>query len=166
MMHPVSPASARASGQGYQTLSAPDGSFVIADLGRDRHQVWAEHPAFPKVSVAGVAGGTNGLVLHMKAGVLVTGRVVEEEGRPVAGFLLSAEGPRGRTERIFHDPAGGFELRLPPGPYRLQAESVFETPKRVALEERFVATEEKHSAPLELVARPRAEASGGPAPGR
>ena len=68
-------------------------------------------------------------VEHVELGVIhggtISGRVVDRDGRPVARAIVRALGrhvrPVGGTDLVESDASGGFELRLPPGSYVLDA---------------------------------------------
>jgi hypothetical protein len=117
-----------------------DGTFTIADLGARPYRVWARSPAHAEAELRGVKPPATGLRLHLPAGGLVAGVVVDAEDRPQPHYtvqvLPSGAGSNGRalreTARFWgrnrhevHDPNGTFEIGgLAAGSYDLEVTTV------------------------------------------
>jgi Carboxypeptidase regulatory-like domain len=98
-------------------------------------------PALPSAETVGVpdealmtivvaSADTDEVDLSVVRGGFVSGRVIDREGRPIVGAVLrarSSAGGRGglrptlATDITESDRTGTFELRLPPGPFDLEA---------------------------------------------
>ncbi|HYU80323.1 MAG TPA: carboxypeptidase-like regulatory domain-containing protein [Vicinamibacterales bacterium] len=78
--------------------------------------------------------------------VLRRGRVVDSQGRPVAGALVSVTWGTAPTPEIGRrtDDAGSFHVGLPPGRFRLQA---------IAVDGRTGETEVEGGSEIEIVIR-------------
>ncbi len=116
---------------GVSTRSARDGSFTLVGLTRGSHEVWAELPGFPRVSVGGVDAGATGVTLTIPPGSVLAGVVVGVGGAPVSAYELRTlpqgdarrRSPWHGTDRLTVDQEhGSFEVRgLEAGIYRLVA---------------------------------------------
>ncbi len=89
----------------------PDGSFTATRLPPGENQrLVAQHPEFERGTVGGislVAGGTrSGVVVTIHRGVVLTGRVADPDGNPIAGAEILAE-----TSRAVRSSAGGSMAR-------------------------------------------------------
>jgi protocatechuate 3,4-dioxygenase beta subunit len=108
------------------SASETDGTFAIKGLLAATYAVTAivdEHPAPDPVEVQLDARGARDLEIVIDRGGDVEGTVADEDGHPVAGAEVSAQGPKmrwGDQQRTQAD--GSFTLRgLPPGDYRVVA---------------------------------------------
>ena len=101
------------------TFTDREGRFWLGWLPNQRTRVWASHPAYaasPRVA-PGAAQGE--LVLTLRPGGRLRGRVVARGGRPVPFFRVFAVGPGNATRPLdVGDGGGAFEFQgLAPGPY-------------------------------------------------
>jgi RNA polymerase sigma-70 factor (ECF subfamily) len=118
----------RANGVGRKSASGSartldDGSFVLTGLDADetyeicaaawserRDDAWVSVCHDLPTSVAGVKAGAEDVVIRLDAGDVVTGTLLGEDGRPVAGAWLTVSPPRGQQEtreRPGYFPCGG-----------------------------------------------------------
>ena len=83
-----------------RTLTGPDGSFVLEDVGTEAVDVlaWApENDRLDPVRTDGVRPGTEDVELRLPALRTVTGRVVDADGRPVVDLEVEGEKEPVRT---------------------------------------------------------------------
>ena len=125
---------------GRQVLSGADGTFVVGGLVKGKYSVEVGiglgdgRDDYAPRTVAGVTAGTRELRIEVARGRAIAGRVVDEDGHPVAGKVVSLEplpaavvddvwipGPFfSRSMRT--GPDGAFRLEgLPPGTYSVHA---------------------------------------------
>lgn len=88
-------AAVRLRGEASRLRTRPDGSFTATRLPPGENQrLSVQHPEFERGTVGGislVAGGTrSGVVVTIRRGVVLTGRVSDPDGNPIAGAEVSA----------------------------------------------------------------------------
>lgn len=88
-------AAVRLWGEASRLRTRPDGSFTATRLPPGENQrLSVQHPEFERGTVGGislVAGGTrSGVVVTIRRGVVLTGRVSDPDGNPIAGAEVSA----------------------------------------------------------------------------
>ncbi|MBP7674953.1 MAG: carboxypeptidase regulatory-like domain-containing protein [Thermoanaerobaculia bacterium] len=88
-------AAVRLRGEASRLRTRPDGSFTATRLPPGENQrLSVQHPEFERGTVGGislVAGGTrSGVVVTIRRGVILTGRVSDPDGNPIAGAEVSA----------------------------------------------------------------------------
>jgi len=92
---PIDAAVRLRSGAASRLRTRPDGSFTATRLPPGENQrLSVQHPEFERGTVGGislVAGGTrSGVVVTIRRGVVLTGRVSDPDGNPIAGAEVSA----------------------------------------------------------------------------
>jgi protocatechuate 3,4-dioxygenase beta subunit len=92
---PIDAAVRLRSGVASRLRTRPDGSFTATRLPPGENQrLSVQHPEFERGTVGGislVAGGTrSGVVVTIRRGVVLTGRVSDPDGNPIAGAEVSA----------------------------------------------------------------------------
>ncbi len=130
-----------------ETVPCDDhGTWRIADVGAGRYVAHASsdhHISSPDLVVD--LGGPRELELKVDTGAQLTGRVVDDHGRPVADARVYV-GSKGETT----DAAGRFAVRgLPPDSY-----DVFASTDRAAMTSRKIAIARRAHVDVELVLRP------------
>ncbi|MFO0600550.1 MAG: carboxypeptidase-like regulatory domain-containing protein [Myxococcaceae bacterium] len=104
-----------------------DGRFTIAQLKPGTWKLVARlvsrEGTFSAEGEA-IAGAPGELVLRAAPGVPVAGRVIDDDGTPVAGVALTGSSGR-RVARATSDDAGTFRMKLlPAGPFELHASAL------------------------------------------
>jgi RNA polymerase sigma-70 factor (ECF subfamily) len=84
-----------------RATSGPDGSFLVTSIAQAFHVLWASHRDYlegePRMAPAG-----SSVVMILRRGAAITGRVVDGEGRPIAGAVLSMTPlPLAEVHRLF-----------------------------------------------------------------
>ena len=143
-------------------VSDAEGVYSIDGVAPGRREMHVLHPHYRRVvrSVS-IEEGTNRLDVELEAGVEVTGRVIDGEGKPVVAAeveLTTQDRSELRQHRVRTGEDGGFILQpVAPGSYRLQAAAsglaAAELPKPVVVADRPVEG-------LEIVLRQGATVSG------
>jgi len=97
----------------FEIKGLPDIEFVVSV--RDAGNRWVIRP---KENVKGIEETDPGMTLKMEAGVLISGRVLDENGNAVEGAALSAladtQGGPGLDDDVT-DHNGSYQLRIPSG---------------------------------------------------
>ncbi len=83
---------------GEEVLSGPDGGFRLGSLEPAAYDLTARKEGWIEARAFAVPAGSRGIVLSLEDGAIVAGRVVDPEGKPVAGA------------RVTLDPAPDFEV--------------------------------------------------------
>jgi hypothetical protein len=105
---------------GFREVSAPDGRFVLEDLGEGTYVVEANAQNRASAHVSGVkvaAGATTDVgTIRLPAGGIIRGIVVDAANTPVPGATVRVRSPGmefnfGSGPRAVSDPTGAFELR-------------------------------------------------------
>ena len=118
-------ANAGAARAGSFATSDPAGRFVLADLDRGHHDVWARLEDRAPAVARAVLGGAD-LRLTIPRGAALVGTVVDAGGAPVPAFTLLVFQVRGvgrelLTARSIVDGEGRFREPVAPGDYELVA---------------------------------------------
>lgn len=97
---------------GARIVSRADGTFSASRLAPGENQrLTVYHPEYEKGVLGGIAlspGGTRtGAVVTLRRGIVVTGTVKDEEGRPVAGAELGVSG-----SRVVRSSRGGMQMSV------------------------------------------------------
>lgn len=162
------------AGGDISAVSAPDGRFIVRNVRPDApFDVTAEKRGRPEAKAAALkvqAGETKrDVVLTIPAGVHLTGRVIDRDGRPIAGVKVrSSESEQGGGMRMViftgasddedlpqTDREGKFDLQVVPGTYDLSfAADGFATQRQRRV--KVVAGAE----PLEVTLQPGVEIAG------
>jgi len=114
-------------GAAWATYTKPDGSFVISNLGPYEFELAAGGSSSPFIAakvVTGIKPGTKDVVLVVKKGVTITGKLVDKEGNPVQTHYLAGNAVGGlyasASTRVSAD--GLFTMRgIPAGRVRFYA---------------------------------------------
>jgi hypothetical protein len=108
------------------SVSAPwrdDGVFVLGPLLRGRYELQATSASGNAPStIANVESGASEVMLQLRAGASISGRVLDEQGQPVYGrvVLSSHDGRYAGTRTVQTSAEGEFRLRgLEPGRFGL-----------------------------------------------
>jgi protocatechuate 3,4-dioxygenase beta subunit len=159
-------------------MSAPDGTFVIRVEPDTDLQIDARKKGFPAARSATVrltpGERKGGVVITIPGGIIVTGRVADRDGKPIAGVALVAgdtrsEGPGGVVRRVMMAGAmmqrdddlvrtgsdGTFSVQLKEGTYEL----IF---RREGFAAKTLRSQQINSAtrPLEVTLEPGVEIAG------
>lgn len=109
--------------------TAADGTYVIRGIAAGQISVYVSTPKDmargPQQQLTLKAGeAVTGVDFNFTPGALVRGKVTDAKtGRPAEKAIVTAmQGPQGLNSAVA-DAEGKYELRLPPGTYRLQASS-------------------------------------------
>ncbi len=115
------PAGAGAAGDAPRPAAFTDsqGRFWLGWVPNERTRVWASHPAYAPSPRESPLSAEGELVLTLRPGGRLRGRVVERGGRPVPFFRVFAVGPgNGARPLDVGDGGGAFEFEgLTPGRY-------------------------------------------------
>lgn len=140
--------------------SGEGGAYRLSGVAAGERPVVVEHPDYaPGRRVVQVEAGHNHLDLELRRGAEVAGRVVTEEGAPVAGVRVTLRSTDGGTapSPTVSGGAGAFAFRTEaPGTYRLLAEKRGYAPASLG----EVQVEGAPLRGLELVVSPGATVSG------
>jgi hypothetical protein len=113
-----------------EAMTAADGTFVVDELDPGTYELTARHVDAPIVQHHDVSAGARGVRITLPTEAIIAGKVVGDDGKPVASFSVhpvrhdnQSSGPD-HFARLSATEArdGAFELRrLPPGRYDLVA---------------------------------------------
>lgn len=130
----------------YTPRTDDDGRFVVPGLSPGRftlsvHDGWDEAGGYLPELVKDIDAGARDLVITVRLGLTISGRVLDENGRPFLGKLVIAEDTSTRPvldgwgSGAEPDPEGRFVVRgLKPGRYRLSLGARTNDPRRWSLE--------------------------------
>lgn len=120
-----------------RAVSGPAGTFEVGGLREGRYAIWATGSGESGV-LAGVSAGTEDAKVSVAPGVRVSGRVVDEHDKPVAGAWVT--GIFTASSRFFDvtsDAEGRFAIdALPSGPFRFVAAHPGLLPAATTLDEK------------------------------
>ncbi len=120
------------SGAASRIRTRPDGSFTATRLPPGENQrLSVQHPEFERGTVGGislVAGGTrSGVVVTIRRGVVLAGRVSDPDGNPIGGAEVSAgRSLAARSSIAGTSPGGRAGLREEPRTARSGSDGTFE----------------------------------------
>lgn len=146
-----------------QALSSSEG-FRLEGLAPGVYDVSASYPGWVTVTEKNVPAGRTQLVLVLKRGARLTGRVRDERGAPVVSFRLGLDRHVGPLERdsgttlTVVDTEGQFAVEgLSPGTYTLRAAAHGLAPAAMRVE---VAPKARDVGPVEVTLGPGARLEG------
>lgn len=135
------------TGTGGNPVAQTDGSgrFVLKGLKEGNYQLWAQAPGFSAGNRVSTQTGAGDVLLSLAEGKSISGRLVDEEGRPMPGLPVTAQ----KTDRsadqewwwwggsqAYSGPDGTFEIRdLADGVYDLTVSAMWQWGRDVNVED-------------------------------
>jgi hypothetical protein len=98
----------------------PDGTFALGPVPRGRATLRAGADGYLKTELE-VETGEGPVTLTIARGALVRGRVTDSSGRPLDGIWVELDSGRETDEMSRTEADGSFEMRVPPGRYRVRS---------------------------------------------
>ena len=111
-----------------EAITRKDGTFVLSGIPIGEFSVVASHSSWGPSEAMNLMQGQSDLQIELRSSTGVAGRVIDDQGEPVAGAKISAlslfgfSPGEGALGEAISGPDGGFQIDgLPPGRVRLNA---------------------------------------------